>query len=92
VEKRCYAIVPDENLAQSPVGFAVLELLGVGQLERGSEHVEKKGSEGSDLKVHVAIRADEEPLVFEPPLETNKHRLPGQLLQERLWVDRGDLQ
>jgi hypothetical protein len=46
----------------------------------------------SDLKVHVAIRADEEPLVFEPPLETNKHRLPGQLLHERLWVDRCHLE
>ena len=42
----------------------------------------------SDLKVHVAIGANEETLVFESPLETNKHRLPGQLLQERLWVDR----
>lgn len=45
----------------------------------------------ADLKVHVAIGADEEALVFEPPLETDKHRLPGQLLQERLWIDRCDL-
>jgi hypothetical protein len=46
----------------------------------------------SDLKVHVAIGAHEEPFVFESPLETNKYRLPGQLLQERLWVDRFGLQ
>ena len=49
------------------------------------------GIDGADLKVHVAVRADQEPLVFEPPLETNIHGLPGELLQERLWVDRCDL-
>jgi len=39
------------------------------------------------LKVHVAVRADEEPLVFEPPFEAHEHRFPGQLLEERLRVD-----
>jgi hypothetical protein len=34
----------------------------------------------ADLKIHVAVRADEEPLVFESPLETNIYRLPGELL------------
>jgi hypothetical protein len=33
--KKDATIVPDVNLAQSPVRFAILELLGVGQLERG---------------------------------------------------------
>jgi len=50
--------------------------------------VKGSGVAVTDLKVHVGVGADEETLVLESPLETNKHRLPGQLLQERLWVDR----
>ena len=34
-------VVPDEDLAQSPVRFAILEFLSVGQLERGQGHVQK---------------------------------------------------
>jgi hypothetical protein len=82
-KQRQQLVVPDEDLAQSPVRFAILEFLSVGQLERGQRDVQKVMMEigdFSDLKVHVAIRAHEEPLVFEPPLQTNKHRLPGQLL------------
>jgi len=47
--------------------------------------VKNKWKEGeridaADLKVHVTVRTDEEPLVLETPLETNKHRFPGELL------------
>src|SRR5712671_1226195 len=87
--------IPDEHLAQSPGRFAILELLCVGELERGVAFqdtrrgaVKGSGVAVTDLKVHVGVGADEETLVLESPLETNKHRLPGQLLQERLWVDR----
>ena len=81
-KQRQHLVVPDENLPQSPVRFAILKFLSVGQLERGQRHVKKAVKIGgfSDLKVHVAIRAHEEPLVFESPLQTNHHRLPGQLL------------
>lgn len=83
-KQRQHLVVPDEDLAQRPVRFAILEFLSVGKLERGQGHVQnvvmKRSGVFPDLKVHVAVRAHEEPLVFEPPLQTNKHRLPGQLL------------
>ena len=39
-KQRQHLVVPDENLAQSPVGFAILEFLSVGQLERGQRDVQ----------------------------------------------------
>lgn len=44
------------------------------------------------LEVHVAIRADEETLVLQTPLEADVYRLAGELLHERLRVDGVDLE
>jgi hypothetical protein len=59
-----------------------LEFLSVGQLKKKEVKEKRPMKIGrfSDLKVHVAIRAHEEPLVFESPLQTDDHRLPGPLL------------
>jgi hypothetical protein len=43
------------------------------------------------LEVHVAVRADQEALVLEPPLEADIHELARELLHERLRVDGVDL-
>ena len=40
------------------------------------------------LKVHVAISANKESLVFQPPFELHVYRLPSELLQERLRIER----
>jgi len=77
------ATIPYEHLAQRPSRFSILELLSIGQLKRKKKLSRGSGggrTELADLKIHIAVRADEEPLVFETPLEANEYRLPGELL------------
>ena len=40
-KQRQHLVVPDEDFAQSPVRFAILEFLSVGQLEKGQGHVQR---------------------------------------------------
>ena len=49
-KQRQHLIIPDENLAQSPVRFAILVFLSVGQLERGQGHVKKAVKIGGDFR------------------------------------------
>lgn len=69
-----------------------MELLRVCELRGFLSWTESRSSLSTHLKVHVPVRAHKEALVLETPFEPNIHRLTSQLLDERLRIDRIDLE